>query len=191
MSDKKLIIVIAAEQGYIRNQKTDEGFSAQNDILFGAITDTYIPLLNLFTKLSAENIPFKLGLVLSPVLCTLLSDEVVQEQYINYLDRRIALGDVELERNKNDPAVLDQVRSCLARLQKTRVDFTDRYQKNLVAAFKEFAQKEYVELIATAATYAYLPHYADLKEALNAQVDTGIRAQKNFFEESGDGFYLP
>ncbi len=96
MSDKKLIIVIAAEQGYIRNQKTDEGFSAQNDILFGAITDTYIPLLNLFTKLSAENIPFKLGLVLSPVLCTLLSDEVVQEQYINYLDRRIALGDVEL-----------------------------------------------------------------------------------------------
>lgn len=191
MSDKKLIIVIVAEQGYIRNQKTDEGFSAQNDILFGAITDTYIPLLNLFTKLSAENIPFKLGLVLSPVLCTLLSDEVVQEQYINYLDRRIALGDVELERNKNDPTILDQVRSCLARLQKTRVDFTDRYQKNLVAAFKEFAQKEYVELIATAATYAYLPHYADLKEALNAQVDTGIRAQKNFFEESGDGFYLP
>ena len=71
MSEKKLIIVITAEQGYIRNQKTDEGFSAQNDILFGAITDTYIPLLNLFTKLSQENIPFKVGLVLSPVLCTL------------------------------------------------------------------------------------------------------------------------
>jgi len=191
LSDKKLIIVIAAEQGYIRNQKTDEGFSAQNDILFGAITDTYIPLLNLFKKLSAENIPFKVGLVLSPVLCTLLSDEVVQDQYINYLDRRIALGDIELERNKNDATTLEQVRACLSRLQKTRIDFTDLYKKNLVDAFKDFAQRDYVELIATAATYAYLPHYADLKEALNAQVDTGIRAQKNFFEESGDGFYLP
>lgn len=190
MAQKKLILVIAAEQGYIRSLE-ENNFSTQNDILFTAITETYIPLLNLFNKLSSQNVPFKIGLVLSPVLCTLLSDPVVHQQYINALDKRIAFGDTELERNKNNPELLARTRTCLERLQKARLDFTQTYKCNLIEGFKYLAKRNYIELIPTAATFAYLPHFADLKEALSAQIDVGLHAQRHFFGESGDGFFLP
>ena len=68
MSSKKLILVITAEQAYIRSTGADETFSAPNDILFSAITDTYIPLVEMLGRLCEEEVPFKINLVLSPVL---------------------------------------------------------------------------------------------------------------------------
>ena len=146
MSDKKLIFIIVAEQGFISTLQDENNASLnpQNEILFGAITQTYIPLLNMLSKLENEKIPFKLSLVLSPVTCTLLKNEEIQRLYIEYLDRRIALGDEELERNKNDSQLLDLCRKQITAFQKCRVDFIDTYKQDLVAKFKEFVKKKYI-----------------------------------------------
>ena len=191
MSTNNLIFVIIAEQGYIRNTENLDSFYAQNDILFSAISDTYIPLLNMLSRLEKDRIPFKIALVISPVLCTLLSDAEVQNQYIDYLDRRIAFGNEELERQKDAPLVLEQVKLNLKKLMTDRVDFIETYSCSLLDKIKYFASKGYVELIPTTATYAYLPHYEDLTEVLNAQVETGLYAQRHFFSDSGEGFLLP
>ena len=193
MSDKKLIFIIVAEQGFISTlqDENNDSLNPQNEILFGAITQTYIPLLNMLSKLENEKIPFKLSLVLSPVTCTLLKNEGIQRLYIEYLDRRIALGDEELERNKNDSQLLDLCRKQITAFQKCRVDFIDTYKQDLVAKFKEFVKKKYIEIIPTAATYAYLPQYASMAEALNAQIETGLQASRHFFSDTGYGFYLP
>ena len=75
MSLKNLCLVIDANQAYMRNIDPNVDFSLQNEVLFSAMTDTYIPLLNLFTKLESENISFKVGLVISSQLAQLLSDQ--------------------------------------------------------------------------------------------------------------------
>ena len=59
MSNKKLVLIIDAHQAFLRNIEKDSNFTAQNNVLFSAITGTYIPLLNMFARLEAENIPFK------------------------------------------------------------------------------------------------------------------------------------
>lgn len=191
MSKENLVFVIVAEQGYIHNSDENKNFASQNDLLFNAISETYIPLLNLFGRLEAEGISFKTGLVLSAPLCTLLEDPQVQKQYMDWLDRRIALGNAELKRCKKNSKLLEQVQVCLEKAQKDKIDFTEVYEQKLLAKFKYFAEKGFVELIPTAATYAFLPHYSDLPEVLNAQIETGLYAHRQFFGDSGEGFYLP
>ncbi len=191
MSKKNLLLILATEQGYIHNSNADIDFSFGNECLFTSISNTYIPLLNLLSKLEAEGVAVKLGIVLNASLCTLLSNARIQQQYIEWLDKRIAFGDTELERNKDNPDILKNVQSCLKKLQKDKIDFMQTYKSNLVRAFRRFADKGLLELIPTAATNMYMPHYADLKEVMNAQVETGLFAHKTFFGETGDGFYLP
>lgn len=188
---KNLILVLTTEQGYIHNPNLEKDFSFGNEHLFTSISNTYIPLLNLFSRLESEGISFKLNIVLNASLCTLLTDTCIQQQYIEWLDKRIAFGDEELERNKDNPDILVNVQSCLKKLKKDRVDFIETYDQNLVKQFRYFSEKGYIEIIPTAATNAYLPHYADMTEVINAQVETGLFAHKTFFGESGEGFYLP
>ncbi|MCR5762255.1 MAG: DUF1957 domain-containing protein [Treponema sp.] len=191
MSKKNLLLVLTTEQGYIHNSNADVDFSFGNEYLFTSISNTYIPLLNLLSLLEEEGVNVKLGIVLNASLCTLLSDVHVQTEYIAWLDKRIAFGDIELERNKDNPDILKNVQSCLKKLQKDKIDFIEKYNSNLVKIFKYFADKGIIELIPTAATNIYMPHYADITEVMNAQVETGLFAHKTFFGETGEGFYLP
>ncbi len=191
MSKKNLLLVLVAEQGYIHRMDENEDFIYGNEELFVSISNTYIPLLKLFALLEEEEIPFKLGLVLSAPLCTLLADPQIQKQYIDWLDKCIAFGERELLRNSGNPEILRNVQSCLDKFKNDRHDFIESYGQDLIASFRHFAESGYLELIPTAATYAYLPHYADLKEAINAQIETGLHAHRTFFGTAGDGFFLP
>lgn len=190
MADKKLALIIEADQGYIRNVSGKDSFSSQNNILFYAISNTYIPLLNMFSRLESEDIPFKVGLVISPVLCFLLDDPQIQKQYIDHLDNLIKLGKAETKRCAKTESYENSLR-CLKAAEQNREDFTEKYGQNLLAQFKAYQEKGFVELIPTAATYSYMPHYEDYPEVLNAQIETGIYSQKNYFGEAGEGFWIP
>ncbi|MBQ0039871.1 MAG: DUF1957 domain-containing protein [Treponema sp.] len=190
MSNKKLALIIEADQGFIRNTEADSNFTVENNVLFTALTETYIPLLNMFSNLEEEKIPFKIGLVMSPALCFLLDDAQIQKQYIDHLEALCSLGKSELKRCKGTD-LESLAAASLAKIEKTKADFTETYGQNILAAFKKYSDKGYVELIPTAATYAYLPHYADFTEAINAQVETGIYSHRHFFGETGEGFWLP
>lgn len=190
MSNKKLALVIEASQGFIRNTEKGESFTAENNVLFTAITETYIPLLNMFDRLEKENITFKLGLVLSPALCFLLDDAQVQKQYIDHLENLEALGKSEVKRCRGTECA-KTAEETLAFIEKTKNDFTEVYGQNLLAAFKKYSDKGFIELIPTCATNAYLPHYEDFTEAVNAQIETGIYSHRHFFGDTGEGFWLP
>ncbi|WP_407399433.1 1,4-alpha-glucan branching protein domain-containing protein [Treponema sp.] len=190
MSNKKLALIIEADQAFIRNTEKDSNFTAENNVLFTALTETYIPLLNMFGRLEEENIDFKFGVVMSPALCFILDDAQIQKQYIDHLDNLIALGKSELKRCKGTDCEA-HASACLAKIEKTKTDFTETYGQNILGAFKKYADKGNLELIPTAATYAYLPHYEDFPEAINAQVETGIYSHRHFFGETGEGFWLP
>ena len=191
MASKDLILLLTAEQAFIHNFNAKENFVYEDSVLFSAISNSYLPLLNMFRRLEGEGVPFKLGLVLSTPLCTLLAHKSTKKKYVAWLDKMQKLGEEELERHAGEEDVLRNVRHCLQAVQKNKEDFEETYEGDLLKAFKSFADKGFLELIPTAATYSYLPHYGDLKEALNAQVDVGLHAHRSFFGETGDGFFLP
>ena len=191
MTNKDLILVLVAEQAFIHNFNTKEDFVYEDSILFSAISNCYLPLLDMFSRLEKENVHFKLCLVLTSPLCTLLAHKSTKKKYIAWLDRIIKLGEEELARNNGNPEILENVELCLKNTKKNREDFLETWSGDLIKAFKSFADKGLLELIPTAATYSYLPHYRDLKEALHAQVDVGLHSHRSFFGETGEGFFLP
>ncbi len=189
MPKKALVLNIIAHQSYIRH--LDGENVSKNSILFSAISDTYLPLLNMFASLEAEGIPFKVNMVMTPTLCSLLSDPVVQEQYIEWLDSLIKLGEAEVARYPENSAEKKLAEQCLEQNKANKRDFQEVYNQDIISSIVYYAKHGYIELMATAATYAFFPHYADIPEAIQAQIEMGLRIHKQYFGLAPEGFWLP
>ncbi|MBQ9495565.1 MAG: DUF1957 domain-containing protein [Treponema sp.] len=192
MASKSLVLLISDDQEYIRHiDKDEKKFAPEMNRLYESISNVYIPLLKMFESLEKDMIPFKIALVLSPSLCTLFCDPVVQRQYMTWLDRRIAFGKRELKNHKGDSKLVELIKFHLEKAQEDKLNFTSVFGQNILAKFFEYEKKGYVELLATCGTNIFLPHYADMEEILNAQVETGLYAHCTFFGEQPTGFWLP
>ena len=103
---KILSLVIKASQDFIRHSEEDikENAPVLNSF-YEAISNVYIPLLEMIEKLEADNVKYRFALVLPPVLCNMLSDTVLQDEYLKWLDKRNDLGKAELRRNKENAEI--------------------------------------------------------------------------------------
>ena len=158
---------------------------------FESLSETYIPLLEVFERLDRDRIPFRVGISLSPTLCHMLSDEFLIQRYLDYTDRQIEFGAEELERSAGDHELHSLVKIFYDRIVDKRVFLTERYEKNLLKGFEYFQRKGRVELLGTAATHAFMPFYAAYPEAIQAQFEVSIYTYRGIFGKSPQGFWLP
>src|SRR4030043_401463 len=96
-----LCIVLHAHLPYIRHPEYDT-FLEEN-WLFEAITETYIPLLKFFKKAADERVPFQVTVSISPTLLAMLEDSLLQERYDRHLGKLITLCEREQERTRHEP----------------------------------------------------------------------------------------
>lgn len=192
MSAKNIALVINAHHPYIRHVDDEaQKYAKENTLLFEKITNIYIPLLNTLSNLEKDNVQFKIAIAFSSTLCTLLTDSAMKEQYVAWLDDLIEFTKKEIVRTKNNPDLLRNAKENLDRIQQTKTYFVDVYEQNLIKHFALFAKKGFVEVLATCGTYMFMPHYIDMSEILNAQVEVGLYAIKHFFGFAPEGFLLP
>ena len=160
MSKKSLVLNIVLHNPYIRH--LDENNISKNSVLFSSISDIYLPLLNMFADLECEGIPFKVNMVVSPVLCTMLADPVIQQQYIEWQEKIVALGESEVAKyDEKDPKHELAVR-YLKQAKQNLKDFQETFNQDILSKIKYYMNHGNVELMATAATYSFLPHYVDM-----------------------------
>lgn len=189
---KNLVFVINTNQEYIRTIGDDVGKSIPvlNDF-FESVSEVYIPLLNMLEKLEADNVQCRFGLVLAPVLCTLLEKPEIQKMYIEWLEKRIVLGNKQLSDEQTTDEIKKIITETIEKNKKLLSDFQDKYNSNLIKKFAEYHQKKYIELLATCGTDIFIPHYVDLPEVISAQIETGLQSFRKSFGEFPDGFWLP
>ncbi|MEW5815506.1 MAG: DUF1957 domain-containing protein, partial [Spirochaetota bacterium] len=118
MSKGFFLLVLHAHLPFVRHPQYEK-FLEEN-WLFEAISETYLPLLRVFHSLEQESIPFNLTFSISPTLSAMLTDELLQNRYIKHLEMLIELGEKEIQRTAGD--------SQFHPLAKMYRDF---YQKNL------------------------------------------------------------
>lgn len=189
--NKNVVFIIKASQDFIRHTAEDAKLNAPVlNSLFENITDIYIPLLNMLETVKLKE-KSKISMVLPPVLCNLLSDEDIKKLYVEYLDKRLDLGKKENTRNKGNEAVTKIVKAEIERIQNTKTDFIEKYNSNLIGAFADNVKKGKLELLATCATDLFVPHYADTKEIISAQIECGLNAYRQYFGETPEGFWIP
>ena len=139
MSKKSLILHFVAHKAYIKIFE-DKNFS-KNQILFYSISQVYMPLLNMFANLESDGIPFKMGLTLSPTLCAQLSTPIMQQNYINWLDKLIELGEAEVTRTENDAEKNELAKAYLKNVNRDKRDFVETFNQDLLARFSYYAKK--------------------------------------------------
>jgi 1,4-alpha-glucan branching enzyme len=91
-----LSLVLHAHLPFVRHPE-HERFLEEN-WLFEAITETYVPLLQVLESWSADGMKAPITLTLTPTLCAMLMDPLLQSRYGKHLDRLIDLADKEVHR---------------------------------------------------------------------------------------------
>ena len=67
----------------------------EEEWLYEAISETYIPLLTYFQKLEEEKVDFRITMTFTPPLLSMLDNKLLQRRYIKYLRKHIELSKKE------------------------------------------------------------------------------------------------
>ncbi len=183
-----LCLILHLHLPYVKNINKKEDLA--EEWLYEAITESYLPLLNLINRLIDKNIDFKITISLSPTLMEMFSDKTLQKRYKKYLKRLISLGEREIKRTKLNPKKNKLAKLYYENFKKSYNLFHYKYKDNILNGFRKIDQNENIELITTAATHGYLPLiFTD--EGKEAQIKIGRKSFYNYFGKYPDGFWLP
>src|ERR1700732_3654598 len=101
MGQGQLALILHAHLPFVRHPEHEHFL--EEDWLFEAITETYIPLLRMMERLRHDGVPFKLTMSITPTLCAMLQDQLLRERYVEHVDLLIDLANRERERNRKHP----------------------------------------------------------------------------------------
>ncbi len=184
-----LCLVLHGHLPFIRHPEVPE--CLEEDWFFEAITEVYLPLLDLFYRLKAEGIGFKVAVGLSPTLTAMLGDPLLAGRYDRHLDHLIRLAEAEVQRNAHSPEFLPLARMYQERFLRCRQLWLHTFRRDLVGVFRDLQASGQVELITTAATHGFLPLMEVCPAAMRAQVEVGCESFKRAFGVRPTGFWLP
>src|ERR1700692_4611304 len=96
-----LTLILHAHLPFIRHPEHEHFL--EEDWLFEAITETYIPLLAMMQRLMSDAVPFRLTMSITPTLCAMLQDELLRERYVQHVDLLLDLAAREIQRSRDQP----------------------------------------------------------------------------------------
>lgn len=182
-------LVLHAHLPFVRHP--EEEYFLEENWLFEAITETYIPLIHVFEHLMGDGIDFRLTMSLTPTLASMLGDPFLQDRYVRHLNKLIELSEKEIERTGFDSRFHGLALMYHRKFLEARDTFVNRYQKNLVKAFKNIQDEGNLEIIASAATHGFLPALSVNPRAVKAQIHIGVENYQRMFGRSPQGIWLP
>jgi 1,4-alpha-glucan branching enzyme len=189
MSYGYLSLVLHAHLPYVRHPESDTVL--EENWLYEAISETYLPLLQVLRRLEKDAVPFRLTVSLSPTLAAMFGDELLQERYLAHLEKLLRICEIELGGTQTEPQRRELARMYQQRFLSCREDFLDLYKRDLITGFKYFAQKGYLELLTSNATHAFFPTLALFPEGVQAQIAVAVSAHRKAVGLASPGLWLP
>src|SRR5215831_9059552 len=184
-----LSLVLHAHLPFVREPQQEE--SLEQNWLFEAITETYIPLLLVLDNLIRDRVDFRLTFSVTPTLASMLADPLLQSRYLARLERLMELAEKEVRRTRSDPRFGPLARVYDALYSRIHEAYVHRYRKDLLHAFHRLQTLGYIEILASAATHGYLPLLAINEGAVQAQIKVGVEYYRQIFARDPRGFWLP
>ncbi|WP_255298407.1 1,4-alpha-glucan branching protein domain-containing protein [Brevibacillus dissolubilis] len=182
-----LALVLHAHLPYVRHGDRDDYLEER--WVYEAMLETYVPLLLVFEKLTAEQVPFRLTLAMSPPLLSMLADPLIQVRFKNHLATLMELAVKECKRTTDRPKEYRVAKMYLERFREIAA-FCGKYQFNLIPAFRQLQEAGALELITCSATHAFLP-FVETEEAIRAQIMTGVETHERILGVKPRGIWLP
>lgn len=188
MSDAHLALVLHAHLPFVHHPEYETFL--EEDWLFEAITETYVPLLLAMDRMRRDEVPFRLTMSLTPPLLEMLAQPMLQQRYLQYLHRRVELADRESRRREHSEQQRDIAAHYRDRFQEVEAFFRGRYGCDVIAAFREFQEAGSLDVIACAATHGFLPLMLT-PNAVRAQLAVGVATVERHLGRRPRGLWLP
>jgi 1,4-alpha-glucan branching enzyme len=183
-----LTLVLHAHLPYVRHPEYDEFL--EEDWFFEALTETYIPIIEVFDRLIEEGVDFRVTMSLTPSLISMMTDPLLQFRYLRHLNKLIDLAAHEIERTRWTPEFHELALMYHWKFTRARQIFVERYNSRLMPAFKRFQDLGRVEIISCAATHGFLPLMLN-KTAARAQIEIAAAHYEKHLGRRPRGIWLP
>src|SRR6266481_5890621 len=181
-------LVLHAHLPFVRHPE-HERFLEEN-WLFEAITETYVPLLRILDGWRRDHLVARITLSLTPTLCSMLLDPLLQDRYERHLNELIELTEKEALRTQWEKPLNLLALFYRERLKGIR-DYYLARNRDLVGAYREAQELGQLEIITSAATHALLPLLAQHPPSLRAQILIARDHYRSCFAVEPRGIWLP
>ncbi len=183
-----LVLLLHAHLPYVKHPEHE--YSIEEHWLFEAIRETYVPLLAAMERMVNDGISPGLTFSISPSLVEMLNDELLRKRFVRHVVNLIELSEAEMLRTARSDfgpvtALYNNHFKKVLRL------YTSRYDCDLVDAFRQLQDEGHIEIVASAATHAFLPAFKAYPHIVKDQISIGIKSYIRSFGRPPSGFWLP
>jgi 1,4-alpha-glucan branching enzyme len=157
-----------------------------------ALAETYLPLLDALYDLLEQGVAARLTVSLTPVLVEQLADADVCAHFVEYVDEEIAVATKDIDRFAQAGEAQLQALAEYYRgyYEHCRDSFLNRYQSDVVGAFRRLQDAGCIEISTCAATHGYLP-LLSRDSSIYAQVRTAVASYTRHFGRPPRTIWLP
>src|SRR6266540_144925 len=188
MSQGYVALVLHAHLPFVRHPEHERFL--EETWLFEAITESYLPLIQIMDGWLRDGMDTRFTLTLTPTLCSMLLDPLLQDRYVRHLNGLIELAEKETYRTQWEAAYRPLAEMYVRRFTAIR-DTYFSYGRDLVAAFRKFQDLGKLEIITCAATHALLPLLANHPPSIRAQILVARDHYRSCFGRDPHGLWLP
>ena len=182
-------LILHAHLPYVRHPEYPSFL--EEDWFYEAITEVYLPLIFIFQNLHEGGMKPRLAMNVSPPLCEMLADKLLEERYTAHLGRLLELAEKELIRvERAAREFIPALRMYVDTLSASQNLWEHRYDRNLINAFRELQEEGVIEIITCGATHGFLP-LISTPEARRAQVQVAVANYRKHFGRQPRGIWLP
>lgn len=182
-----LALVFHAHLPFVRHPEHE--YFLEENWLYEAVTETYLPLLDVFEGLLRDKVDFRITLSLTPPLTEMLRDNLLQERYLRHLNKLLELSYNEMTRTRGGEfyPLAEMYHLRFLRIR----DLYEGYGRDLVSAFRKFQDIGKIEIITCGATHGFLPNMVMNWNAVKAQINIAVKNYEVHFGKRPQGFWLP
>jgi 1,4-alpha-glucan branching enzyme len=164
----------------------------EEDWLYEAVIETYLPLLRMMDHLTRDRVRFRLTLTLSPPLLAMMQDGLLMKRCERRLESLLKLASREARRTATqDKHLFEATIFAEQDLASLKELFVSTYRRDLVAAFWKHRAEGSIELITCGATHGFLPLMRHTPEAVRAQIQVASLDFRRIFGHLPEGIWLP
>src|ERR1051326_5297377 len=133
-----LALVLHAHLPFVRHPEHERFL--EESWLFEAVTESYIPLIQVMEGWQRDGMQARLTLTLTPTLCAMLLDPLLQDRYGRHLTGLIELAEREIHRTQWEPDVRSLAEFYHRRFLGIRETW-QAWERNLVRAFRGLQER--------------------------------------------------
>jgi 1,4-alpha-glucan branching enzyme len=182
-----LCLVLHAHLPFVRHPEYEDFL--EEDWFYEAITETYIPLLDVFNGLARDDIDFRITMSMTPPLVAMLSDDMLQRRYTHHIEKLIELTEKEIIRTQFQPEFNELARMYHRKFTTCRNLFVDQYKCNIVQGFRALQDHGKLEIVTCGATHGFMPLMQNNQNAVRAQIAVARQTYETAFGRSPRGIW--